>query len=287
MPVHEGFRNQRIVVVPRPLVTEALGRPVTRRLVVTVAGYFPTARGHRMRRPRGIDETVVIVCAAGTGWARVGDTTHRLGSQSALIIPRGAPHTYGSDEGSPWTIWWCHLLGTDVAELVETLEVSIERPIVPIRRVEKAVALLDEIVSSLERDQSPPRLIGTAGAAWKLLTQINVDRVMPEDGDPLQRAMSHLAERLDSSVRVPDLAKLVGVSPSHLSALFRKVTGGGVLAYHQSLRMARARQLLDGSVATVASVADELGYADPLYFSRQFSRFHGMSPTQFRKRDSN
>ncbi|GAB2575848.1 hypothetical protein GCM10027269_35210 [Kribbella endophytica] len=43
MPVHEGFRNQRIVVVPRPLVTEALARPVTRRLVVTVAGYFPTA----------------------------------------------------------------------------------------------------------------------------------------------------------------------------------------------------------------------------------------------------
>jgi AraC-like DNA-binding protein len=50
--------------------------------------------------------------------------------------------------------------------------------------------------------------------------------------------------------------------------------------------MARARQLLDGSLATVASIASELGYADPLYFSRQFSRFHGMSPTQFRRRDA-
>jgi AraC family transcriptional regulator of arabinose operon len=161
------------------------------------------------------------------------------------------------------------LSGTDVAELVETLEVSPARPIVPIRRMERAVALLDEIVSRLERDQSPPRLIGTAGAAWKLLTQINVDRVMPVEGDPLQRAMSYLADRLDSTVRVPELAKLVGVSPSH-----------------QSLRMARARQLLDGSAATVASIADELGYTDPLYFSRQFSRFHGMSPTDFRRRDT-
>jgi AraC-like DNA-binding protein/quercetin dioxygenase-like cupin family protein len=286
MPVHEGFKDQRIVVVPKPLVTEALARPVTRRLFVSVAGYFPLARGHRMQRPRGTDETVVIVCAAGTGWARVGDVTHRIGSQSALIIPRGVPHAYGSDETSPWSIWWCHLTGTDVADLVETLEVSVERPIVPIRRLERAVALLDEIVSSLERDQSPPRLIGTAGAAWKLLTQINVDRVMPVEGDPLQRAMSYLADRLDSTVRVPELAKLVGVSPSHLSALFRKVTGGGVLAHHQSLRMARARQLLDGSAATVASIADELGYTDPLYFSRQFSRFHGMSPTDFRRRDT-
>ncbi|GAA0623608.1 AraC family transcriptional regulator [Kribbella sandramycini] len=274
------------MVVPRPLVTAALARPVTRRLAVTVAGCFPAAAGHRMQRPRGIDETIVIVCASGMGWARVGETTHRIGSQSALIIPRGVPHTYGADADNPWTIWWCHLSGTDVAELVETLEVSVERPIVPIRRMERAVALLDEIVSTLERGQAPAWLIGTAGAAWKLLTQINVDRVMPADGDPLERAMSYLADRLDSSVRVPELAKLVGVSPSHLSALFRKVTGGGVLAYHQSLRMARARTLLDSSPATVAKIADELGYADPLYFSRQFSRFHGMSPTQFRRRDA-
>ena len=286
MPIEAGFRNQRLAVVPRPLVAEALSRAVTRRLVVTDAGYYPEAQDHQMNRPRGTDETVIIICASGTGWARIGDTAHRIGSQSALVLPRGVPHAYGADADNPWTIWWCHLSGTDVAELVETLEVTAARPIVPIRRIERAVALLDEIVSSLERDQSPPRLIGTAGAAWKLLTQISVDRMMPEQGDPLQRAMSYLTERLDGSVRVPDLAKLVGVSPSHLTALFRKATGGGVLAHHSALRMAKARQLLDGSSAAVASIAEELGYEDPFYFSRQFRRFHGMSPTDFRQRDA-
>lgn len=286
MPIQEGFRNQRLVVVPRPIVAEALARPVTRRLVVTDAGYYPEAEDHQMNRPRGTNETIVIVCASGTGWARIGDTMHRIGSQSALVIPRSVPHSYGADSGSPWTIWWCHLSGTDVAELVETLEVTPAKPIVPIRRIDRAVALLDEIVSSLERDQSPPRLVGTAGAAWKLLTQISVDRVMPEQGDPLQKAMSYLSDRLDGSVRVPDLAKLVGVSPSHLTALFRRATGGGVLAHHSALRMARARQLLDGSTAPVGSIAYELGYDDPFYFSRQFRRFHGMSPTDFRQRDA-
>lgn len=286
MPIQEGFRNQRLTVVPRPLVIGALARPVTRRLVVTDVGYYPNAEDHQMNRPRGIDETIVIVCASGTGWARVGDTVHRIGSQSALVIPRLVPHSYGADSSNPWTIWWCHLAGTDVAELVETLEVTAARPIVPIRRIERAVSLLDEILSSLERDQSPPRLIGTAGAAWKLLTQISVDRAMPEPGDPLQRAMSYLTERLDGSVRVPELAKLVGVSPSHLTALFRKATGGGVLAHHSALRMAEARQLLDGTTAGIAEIARELGFDDPLYFSRQFRRFHGVSPTDFRNRDA-
>jgi len=285
VPIPEGFKDQRLVVVPRPAVREALDRPVTRRLLVTDVGYYPEARDHQMQRPRGAEETIVIVCASGTGWVRVGSELHRVSARHALVIPRGIPHAYGAGDGHPWTIWWCHLAGTDVRELVDYMGVTDARPLVPIRGIERAVALLDEILSGLERDQSPARLVAAAGAAWKLLTQISVDRVIPAPGDPLQRAMAYLAERLDGSVRVPELARLVGVSPSHLTTLFRSATGGGVLAHHTALRMARARQLLDGSDATIAEIAAEVGYDDPFYFSRHFRKHHGMSPSEYRARD--
>jgi AraC-like DNA-binding protein len=285
VPIQAGFRNQRLVVVPRPAVREALNRPVTRRLMVTDTGYYPEARDHEMQRPRGAPETIVIVCSAGTGWARVGQTLHRVSGRTALVIPAGVPHAYGTGNDRPWTIWWCHLAGTDVAELVSFMEVSAARPIVPVRAVERAVALLDEMLSSLERDQSPPRLVAASGAAWKLLTQISVDRVIPEPGDPLQRAMNYLGERLDGSVRVPELARLVGVSPSHLTTMFRKATGSGVLAHHIALKMARARQLLDQSDASINEIAQEVGYDDPFYFSRHFRRHHGVSPSAYRSRD--
>jgi len=285
MPMQEGFVNQRLVVVPRPAVAEALDRPVTRRLLVTDVGYYPEARDHLMRRPRGTGETVVIVCTSGTGWARVADVEHRVSARTALVIPTGVPHSYGSDDKHPWTIWWSHLRGSDVAELVSVLEVSPTRPIVPVRSLDRAVALLDEILSGMERDQSPVRLVAAAGAAWKLLTQIAVDRVIPAPGDPLQRAMTYLAERLDGSVSVSELARLVGISPSHLTAMFRRATGGGVLAHHTALKMARARQLLDVSDLQVGEIARELGYSDPFYFSRHFRRHHGVSPSDYRSRD--
>lgn len=286
MPIQEGFRNQRLVVVPRPAVSEALRRPVTRRLMVTDVGYYPDAQDHRMSRPRGTDETVLIACTTGTGWARVGDQMHQITARNALVIPRGVPHEYGASPNHPWSIWWAHLVGTDVAELVQTMEVTPDRPIVPIRNVERAVALLDEILTVLERDQSPPRLVAAAGAAWKLLAQTSADRVLPAPGDPLQRAMTYLSERLDGTIKVADLAQLVGISPSHLTALFRRATGGGVLAHQQALRMARARQLLDGTDAKINEIAREVGYDDPFYFSRHFRRHHGMTPTQYRDRDT-
>lgn len=284
MPEVEGFHDQRISVVPRRIVREALARPVTRRLAVIVAGYFPAAHRHLVSRKAGAEETIMLVCISGTGWVEIGGTRHLVGSSSALVIPRGTPHTYGASEANPWTIWWCHLRGTDLPELVAEMGVSTARPIVSIRHIERAVALLDEVVTTLERSHSPASLVGASGAAWKLLTQIVVDRSLPEPGDPLQRAMQYLAERFDSTVRLADLAALVGVSPSHLSSEFRRSTGGGVLAYQAALRMARARQLLDTTTDLVGTIAQEVGYSDQFYFSRQFHRMHEISPSEYRAR---
>lgn len=278
----EGFEHQRLSVVPRPLVEAALARPVTRRAVVTDAGYFPRAALHGRHRARGAAETIVIVCVSGTGWLESGGLRQRIGSSTAIVIPSGVEHSYGASESDPWTIWWCHVRGSDVPELIEAAGIHAERLTLSLRAVDRITALLDEISTSLERDSTPARLLATSGMAWRLFTQLAVDRLLPEEGTPLERAMRYLEERIDGRVQVPELAAMVGVSSSHLAALFRDATGGGVLAHHISLKMARARHLLDTTTLPVAEVGRQVGMDDPFYFSRQFGRVHGMSPSQYR-----
>ena len=94
--------------------------------------------------------------------------------------------------------------------------------------------------------------------------------------------MRYLESRIDGTIQVGELAAIVGMSPSHLSALFREATGGGPASFHTSLKMARARVLLDTTAASIAEVATAVGYADPLYFSRHFRRVHGISPSRYR-----
>ena len=282
MERREGFANQRLCVVPRPAVAEALARPVTRRLVVTDAGWFPHADEHLRVRPGGADEAIVIVCVDGGGWVDLDGTRVRVTPATAVLIPPRVPHSYGADADEPWTIWWCHVRGSDLADLWSAIGVDAVRPLVSLRAVDRVTVLLDEIVSALERDQSPARLLAVSGIAWRLMTQLAVDRKLPEQGEPLERAMRYLEERVDGSIRVSDLARLVGVSTSHLGALFRDATGGGVLAYHTGLKMARARRLLDTTSLHVSEIGRDVGYEDPFYFSRQFSRVHGMSPSDYR-----
>lgn len=274
----EGFAGQRLCVVPRPLVRAAGTRPVTRRLVVTDAGYFPSAAGHLRQRPRGSDEAILLLCVRGEGWVCLGGEREAMRPGGCVLLPPRTSHSYGASSEHPWTIWWCHLGGSDVRDVAAVLG---ERVTV-LGSLDRVVAQFDELVTTLERGQTPAHLLAASGVAWHLVAQVAADRVLPAARTPVERAMRYLADRTDAHVQVDDLADLVGLSASHLTALFRQATGGGIVAYHTSLRMACARALLDTTDQPVAQVARLVGYDDPLYFSRQFRRRHGQSPTAYR-----
>ena len=280
-PKMDGFTDQRLCVVPRPAVHAASQRAVTRRLVVTDAGFFPEASGHLRVRAAGSEEAILMLCVAGGGWVDVAGERVSVHASTCVLIPAHTPHAYGSSTDRPWTIWWCHLRGTDLRDVAEALGSEHVAPI-SLRSLDRVTAQFDELISTLEQGQTPAHLLAATGVTWHLIAQIAVDRVIPETGTPVERAMRYLAERIDSSVAVADLAALVNLSPSHLSALFRHTTGGGVTAYHIALKMARARALLDTTTLTIGEVAALVGYSDPLYFSRQFRRLHGHNPTSYR-----
>jgi AraC family transcriptional regulator, arabinose operon regulatory protein len=276
-----AFAGQRVSVVPRPQVNVALRQPATRQLTVVDAGYYPLAAGHYRLREKGTRNVIVILCVNGTGTVEIGGTTYQMGPSSYAVLPAFVPHAYRSSTEKPWTIWWVHLLGAEIGDLTRIL-MHDHKPVVRIRSVDRAVALFDELLALLEKNLSPANILASSGVAWQLLTRLAADSALPNDGSPLERAMQYLENRVDGTIQVGELAALVGVSPSHLSALFRQATGSGPAAYHIATKMARARSLLDTTSLPVAEVAHLSGYADALYFSRHFRRHHGISPSTYR-----
>jgi len=277
----DGFANQRLCVVPRPQVEQALARPVTRSLTVTDAGWFPAASGHRMRRAHGVQETIVLLCVSGGGFVSFAGETHVLSAGTGIVIPAGVTHEYRASDTAPWTIWWLHARGSDVGDLTSPLAGG-SSPLLQPRSLDRIVALFDELVAMLERRMSPAQLLAVSGTATHLLTRLIADSVLPADGSPLERAMRYLEARVDGNIRIGELAAIVQMSTSHLSAMFREATGGGPAAFHTSLKMARARALLDTTNSTVTEIATAVGYSDPLYFSRHFRKVHGVSPSAYR-----
>jgi AraC-like DNA-binding protein len=79
------------------------------------------------------------------------------------------------------------------------------------------------------------------------------------------------------------LAGEAGVSRTTLAKRFSALVGEPPLTYLTDWRMTLAADVLTASDATVAAVAHRVGYADAFGFSAAFKRFHGVSPSEYRR----
>ncbi|MBL0888048.1 AraC family transcriptional regulator [Myceligenerans indicum] len=283
--IRDGFAGQRMVVVPRPVVRETLTQPVTSRLLVTDAGFFPHAARHGRSRPDGAHQHILMVCTDGSGWCRMPGGRHTVERGDAVLIPAGSAHEYAASASDPWTLWWMHVIGIDAAELVQTAHASAAGPVSHLRDPAPVASLISQTVDALDMGTAGGAL-RAAGAAWHALALVaaNRRRVRGPEPSSVERAVEHLRATTPKRTSVEALAALVGLGVSQFSALFREHVGVPPLRYQSDLRMARARELLDTTDQPVAAIARSCGYDDALYFTRQFTRTHGLSPTAFRQR---
>ena len=281
----DGFAGQRMVVVAAPAVTAARTHPALRHLTVTDAGVFPHAVRHGRTRPRGAEQDVLLVCTDGAGWCRTAAGRAVVRRGDAVLLPRGRAHEYGASDEDPWTLWWLHVAGDAAADLVRAAHAAAGGPVAHLRDPAGVASLVQQAIDALDAG-TPGDLLRASGAAWNALAQVAATgRRTPGPAlDPVERALEHLRATTPRRTSLDELAALVGLSPSHLAAVFRQRVGVAPLRYQSDLRLARARELLDSTSLTVAEVAATSGYADPLYFSRQFARTHGVPPTAYRSR---
>ncbi len=98
----------------------------------------------------------------------------------------------------------------------------------------------------------------------------------------IQQVLDFIAEHPAAPHNLATLAMRVGLSPSRLAHLFKKEVGDTVTNTVISLRLRQAARLLEHTERSVAEVGDEVGFASPFYFSRQFHRHLGASPRAYR-----
>lgn len=283
MTIPDGFPGQRMLVLPRPLVTEALTAPGTRRLTVTDIGYFPAARDHGRERNTPIGETVLLICTAGSGRCETPGGRWDVRPGQGVILPAGRPHRYASTFHDPWSLWWMHLAGDAVVDLVTTAG-AVDPPVRFLSDPDHAVQLATETLHWMDHDLTLSSLLRASGAAWHLLTILALGRSGPGSAQLVTQACMYLRSNLDHQISIAELAGRAHLSPSHFTAVFKTQTGRSVLQYQTQLRMSRARELLDTTDLSVGAVGRAVGYLDAFYFTRKFVQANGIAPRAFRNR---
>lgn len=120
-------------------------------------------------------------------------------------------------------------------------------------------------------------------AAMKLCGMVS-DKQRTDTGNPhVERARQYISSHLTQEIRMEDIARTVGVSASHLSHLFKSLTGVSVREYLISERVSAAKQLLLTTDYSIPQIAALLRFCDQSYFTMVFRKRVGATPRQYRE----
>lgn len=83
-------------------------------------------------------------------------------------------------------------------------------------------------------------------------------------------------------LKITEIIEVTGISEPYFRKIFHAVYGVTPKNYIQNKRLTRARDILEGGdCSAIQTVAQSVGFDDPLYFSRVFRAKYGLSPTEY------
>lgn len=96
---------------------------------------------------------------------------------------------------------------------------------------------------------------------------------------------AYMEEHYKEKISLDQIADNMYLSSYYISKLFKSETGDTPINYLISLRMRKAKEMLDQQPdRSIQSVAADVGYEDAYHFSKLFKKYYGISPLYYKAR---
>ncbi|MCF0187526.1 MAG: helix-turn-helix domain-containing protein [Bacteroidaceae bacterium] len=115
-------------------------------------------------------------------------------------------------------------------------------------------------------------------------TEAVANRKEDQSNSVISKAISYIENNFTKELSLDEVSRVVNVSPYYFSKLFKEEKGENFVEYLTRIRMEKAKQLLTTSDMSMKEICREIGYSDPNYFSRNFKKFTGMTPTEYARK---
>ena len=246
------------------------------------AGHMLAASDHVVRREH-FPGHELIYCLAGRGYVRVEGVTHQVGPGDLVWVNCHHPHEHGAVPEDPWEVYWVRVEGPLLEQMYGLLSGPVGRGVAR----ETVEPGYQEVFRWMETDAAEAaawvhaavaRLLAVACAAG--FREGSAERVP----GPLRKVMERMKLFYFEPLTVAALATEAGMSPSHFGRVFREVFGTSPIDWLRRERIRQAQRRLGDTDDAVQWIAEEVGYRDRFFFSKDFKRLTGFTPREFRRR---
>ena len=288
----EGFKGERFASLPDNLLETYSKDPLIGDLFLRKIGYFPRVKYHYIQKEHGCDYTMLIYCTDGEGWYEIYGEKHILRKNEYIILPQNTPYAFGANNENPWTIYWLHFKGKNCKYYQPGS--CVPRSITPDNhsRLQDRLRLVEEIYHCFSLAYIPEYMRYTSACLHLFLSSFiyleqyrSIQTFINKDLSFSGKVIHFMQENLQYNITLEELAAHFKYSASHFSMLFQKETGSSPINYFLRLKIQKACQYIELTDLKLQDIATAIGFEEPAYFSRLFTKIMGMTPSAYRKQE--
>lgn len=230
---------------------------------------------------------------SGTGYIVNKGQTIKLQANDIFFIPPdtdGKYHEiyYYPDKKDPWEYIWVNFIGIGTEKLIACAKLTTNNNCYS---VQNPSALRRELTEMIRIAQNTAKRNASyyLPFAMKLFAEIADERKFNNQiitaKEKKVKQIVDIIERTYTSqdFSIKQIAEELYYSISYISRIFKEVTNMTPIDYVTSLRMLRARDMLRSRNYNISQIAYAVGYNSPFYFSKEFKKYFGFPPSQYKE----
>lgn len=263
-------------------------------LHVLFAGESQTDPLHALG-PKIYDYYLLHFVESGKGTFRTEHHTYELGERSCFLIHPGQLVSYVSDTEDPWCYRWVAFIGQEAENRVNEAGFVTNHSVFSSM---KADPMIPSAISHMQEafyTKKESAHMTSLGYLYLILAETqdvlsNQSRLTGTESQvqrTVKQMILYMSTQFAHPVSIEQMCDSLGYNRAYLSRIFKKETGLSPITYLLKLRIDKSRQLLrERPELSIEQIASSVGLTDALYFSRQFKRFCGVSPSTYRNQTS-
>jgi AraC-like DNA-binding protein len=290
----ENRKQQRMQSIREELVERIATALPEDGVLEAFPGFFLARSSKLMESVQSVYQPAFCLVAQGGKYALLGEELYRYDSRHYLIFTVDLPLVFHVEAASKERPYLGLLLNLDpslVASVMMESGIETKKGDASVKAIDASpidADLLDAVVRLVRLLDAPDESkflvpLTIREIIYRLLAGgqgARLSHLLASAGDTgrISRAIEHMREHFDQSLKMDDIARELGMSVSGFHHHFKSVTAMSPLQFQKQIRLQEARRLMLGEDMDAASAAARVGYEDPSYFSREYKKHFGAPP---------
>ena len=207
------------------------------------------------------------------------------GRGDVIFIPRGAVYSVMIDcktkeKVDTYTVNFAMNEIIGASEEMPTSPVRIAN--MPVEMFERRCENLEAVLTRIEGERADH--VKIKNAFYALLDAAAVaEPELPAEYYPIRAGVEAIKREWSKNEKIERYAQMCGISAAYFYRCFRKWCQKSPVEYRNSIRLSNAESLLRATDMPINEISNIVGYDDPFYFCRLFTKKNGISPQKYRR----